>query len=194
MTRPIAYSYARFSTAEQERGDSERRQIDAARQYAELQGFVLDESIGVDRGKSGFTGKNIATGVLGEFIRRVEAGKIACGSALLVENPDRVSRQPFSQCWPYYQRILAGGVEIHFLSVRRVLKPNHTFVDVLQIGVEIDRGNSESQMKSQRLGAVWGQKKHHSTAGVAITNKLPGWLDGTTGAPMTVNKVKAKSG
>ena len=73
-----------------------------------------------------------------------------------------------------------------------MLKPNHTFVDVLQIGVEIDRGNSESQMKSQRLGAVWRQKKHHSPAGIAITNKLPGWLDGETGAPMTVNKAKAK--
>jgi hypothetical protein len=32
MARPIAYSYARFSTPEQERGDSERRQIEAARQ------------------------------------------------------------------------------------------------------------------------------------------------------------------
>jgi hypothetical protein len=83
-------------------------------------------------------------------------------------------------------------MEIHFLSIGRVLKPNHTFVDVLQIGVEIDRGNSESQMKSQRLGAVWGQKKHHSPEGIAITNKLPGWLDGKTGSPMTVNKAKAK--
>jgi hypothetical protein len=78
-------------------------------------------------------------------------------------------------------------MEIHFLSIGRVLRPNHTFVDVLQIGVEIDSGNSESQMKSQRLGAVWGQKKHHSPVGMAITNKLPGLLDGKTGAQMTVN-------
>ena len=77
-----------------------------------------------------------------------------------------MSRQPFSEYWPSYQRILSGGMEIHFLSNCRVLKPNHTFVDVLQIGVEIDRGNLESQMKSQRLGAVWGQKKHHSQAGM----------------------------
>jgi|ERR1700724_573892 hypothetical protein len=40
MARPIAYSYARFSIPEQERGDSERRQIEAARQYAEQQGSV----------------------------------------------------------------------------------------------------------------------------------------------------------
>ena len=192
MARPIAYSYARFSTPEQERGDSERRQIEAARQYAEQNGFVLDESIVVDRGISAFAGKNVSEGALGEFIKRVERKKIARGSALFVESPDRVSRQPFSECWPSYQRILSGGMEIHFLSIGRVLKPNHTFVDVLQIGVEIDRGNSESQMKSQRLGAVWGRKKHYSPAGIAITNKLPGWLDGKTGSPMTVNKAKAK--
>ena len=158
MARPIAYSYARFSTPEQERGDSERRQIEAARQYAEQHGFVLDESIVVDRGMSAFAGKNVSEGALGEFIKRVERKKIARGSALFVESPDRVSRQPFSECWPSYQRILSGGMEIHFLSIGRVLKPNHTFVDVLQIGVEIDRGNSESQMKSQRLGAVWARR------------------------------------
>jgi hypothetical protein len=107
---------------------------------------------------SAFAGKNVSEGALGEFIKRVECKKITRGSALFVESPDRVSRQPFSECWPSYQRILSAGMGIHFLSIGRVLKPNHTFVDVLQIGVEIDRGNSESQMKSQRLGAVWARR------------------------------------
>ena len=70
MVRPTAYSYARFSTPEQERGDSERRQIEAARVYAEQHGFVLDESIVVDRGVSAFAGKNVSEGALGEFIKR----------------------------------------------------------------------------------------------------------------------------
>src|ERR1700686_4674214 len=106
MTRPVAYRYIRFSTPQQELGDSERRQVEDSRAYAELNGFTLDESIGVDRGLSGFTGSNIATGALGQFIKRIEAGKIPKGSALLVESPDRISRQPFSQCWPWYQHIL----------------------------------------------------------------------------------------
>ncbi|MDX6463258.1 MAG: hypothetical protein QOE55_6955, partial [Acidobacteriaceae bacterium] len=89
MARPIAYSYARFSTPEQDRGDSERRQIEAARQYAEQHGFVLDESIVVDRGISAFAGKNVSEGALGEFIKRLERKKIARGSALFVESPDR---------------------------------------------------------------------------------------------------------
>jgi DNA invertase Pin-like site-specific DNA recombinase len=167
-------------------GDSERRQIEVARQYAEQQGFSLDQSAAwVDRGVSGYRGKNISEGALGEFIRRVKAGKIPKGSALLVENPDRISRQPFSECWPWYQEILKGGVELHFLSIHRVLSPKHAFADVLQIGVKIDRGNSESQMRSQRLAATWAEKKHHSAPGIVTSNKMPGWLDGKADASLT---------
>jgi hypothetical protein len=54
-------------------------------------------------------------------------------------SPDRVSRQRFSEAYPSYQRILNAGIEIHFLSIRDVLKPNHSFTDNLRVGVEIDR-------------------------------------------------------
>ena len=98
------------------------------------------------------------------------------------------------------------GVELHFLSIRRVLKPEHTFADVLQIGLEIDRGNSESHMRSRRLAATWAEKKHHSEKGIAISNKMPGWLEGKIDPSLTrvirsktkeyrrytVNKRKAK--
>jgi Recombinase/Resolvase, N terminal domain len=174
-------------------GDSERRQVEDSRAYAETTGFALDESIEVDRGLSGFTGSNIVNGALGEFIKRIEAGKIPKGSALFVESPDRISRQPFSECWPYYQRILKGEIEIHFLSIRHgVLKPNHSFGDLIQLGIDIDRSNSESAMKSDRLTKVWGEKKHRSPKGIAISNRLPGWIDGKTKGQMTVNKAKGK--
>src|ERR1700722_5731840 len=193
MTPPVAYSYIRFSTPQQELGDSERRQVEDTRAYAEQNNFILDESIGVDRGVSGFTGSNIANGALGEFIKRIEAGKIPKRSALFVESPDRISRQPFSECWPYYQRILKGEIEIHFLSIRRgVLKPNHSFGDLIQLGIDIDRSNSESAIKSERLTKVWGEKKHRSAKGIAISNRLPGWIDGKTNGQMTINRAKGE--
>jgi DNA invertase Pin-like site-specific DNA recombinase len=192
-SRPIAFSYIRFSTPQQELGDSERRQVETTRAYAETNGFALDESIEVDRGLSGYTGSNIANGALGEFIKRIEAGKIPKGSALFVESPDRISRQAFSECWPYYQRILKGSIEIHFLSIRHgILKPNHSFGDLIQLGIDIDRSNSESAMKSQRLTQVWGTKKHLSPKGIAISNRIPGWIDGKTHGPMTINKAKGE--
>lgn len=40
--RPKAYSYVRFSTPEQELGDSQRRQIDKAAKYAQDHGLELD--------------------------------------------------------------------------------------------------------------------------------------------------------
>jgi len=57
-----AFSYTRFSTLKQEQGDSGRRQIESARKYAAERGYILDESIEVDRGKSAWTGKNISEG------------------------------------------------------------------------------------------------------------------------------------
>jgi len=51
--------------------------------------------------------------------------------------------------------ILSAGIEIHFLSICDVLKPNHSFTDILRVGVEIDRANAESVLKSDRIGAAF---------------------------------------
>ena len=187
-----AYSYARFSSAAQADGDSERRQLEDARRYAEEKGFQLDESLGVDRGLSGFSGENFTLGVLGEFIRAVRAGKIAAGSLLLVENPDRLSRQKFAVAYgKIYQPVLEAGIEIHFVSLRCVLRPNHSFVDLLQVGVEIDRAVSESAVKSDRSTKAWAQKKHTSPSGIVITPQMPAWLEGRVGEPIRVNEKRA---
>jgi hypothetical protein len=45
--------------------------------------------------------------------------------------------------------ILSAGIEIHFLSICDVLKPNHSFTDILRVGVEIDRAKAESVFKSE---------------------------------------------
>src|SRR5271165_2247049 len=179
MTR-TAYSYARFSSAEQEKGDSEDRQTKDAKAYADANDFVL-EPLGVDRGISAYHGKNISEGVIGDFIKRVEAGEIPAGCVLLLESPDRFSRQLFSDCWPHFQKILNGGIEIHFLFVKKVLKPNHSFIDLLQIGVEIDRGNSESANKSARVGKAWKKKKANAGNGLALTSVVPAWLQAVKG-------------
>jgi DNA invertase Pin-like site-specific DNA recombinase len=155
----MALSYTRFSTLKQEQGDSGRRQIESARKYAAERGYILDESIEVDRGKSAWTGRNISGGVLDEFIKRIELKTIPRGYILIVESPDRVSRQRFSEAYPTYQRILSAGIEIHFLSIRDVLKPEHSFTNILRVGVEIDRANCESVLKSERVGEAWSKKR-----------------------------------
>jgi DNA invertase Pin-like site-specific DNA recombinase len=119
-------------------------------------------------------------------------GKIAQGSVLIVENPDRNSRQKFATAYAsFYQPVLEAGIEIHFVSLRCVLKPNHSFVDLLQVGVEMDRATSESAAKSERLGKAWAVRKHLSLPGIVITGAMPAWLKGKVGEPIRVNEERA---
>jgi hypothetical protein len=63
---PKAYSYIRFSTPEQQHGDSFRRQTELSQKYAEAHGLTLDENLTYrDLGVSAFDKSNITSGQLG---------------------------------------------------------------------------------------------------------------------------------
>src|SRR5690242_10265041 len=105
-----AYSYLRFSTPEQLKGDSFRRQLDAARRYAEQHGLVLDEELTFrDLGVSAFRGRNAESGSLRDFRRAVEDGVVERGSFLLVESFDRISRMDPWAALPVLQEIINAG-------------------------------------------------------------------------------------
>ena len=77
VTRPRrkAYSYVRFSTPEQAKGDSKRRQTTMAAEYAKLHYLDLDDVLSFqDEGVSSFRGKNAETGKLGDFLEAVRKG------------------------------------------------------------------------------------------------------------------------
>jgi DNA invertase Pin-like site-specific DNA recombinase len=98
MTR--AYSYVRFSTPDQAKGDSYRRQTEAANEYARRHGLVLDTELTfTDLGVSAFRGANAKTGALGVFLEAVKDGTIAPGSHLLIENLDRLTRADARSPW-----------------------------------------------------------------------------------------------
>jgi DNA invertase Pin-like site-specific DNA recombinase len=62
---PKAYSYLRFSTPEQMKGDSFRRQSTKAQEYASTHGLDLDDTLTFqDLGVSAFRGKNAEAGQL----------------------------------------------------------------------------------------------------------------------------------
>jgi DNA invertase Pin-like site-specific DNA recombinase len=172
----MAFNYTRFSTLKQEQGDSGRRQIESARKYAAERGYILDESIEVDRGKSAGQVGISAKGLWMDSLKRIESKTIPRGSILIVESPDRVSRQRFSEAYPTYQRILSAGIEIHFLSIRDVLKPEHSFTNILRVGVEIDRANCESVLKSERVGKPGQRSGKRANGKTAMSARLPLWL------------------
>src|SRR5689334_6873868 len=88
-----AYSYLRFSTPEQIKGDSTKRQTELAQRYAERNGLQLDDSSYQDLGVSAFRGKHARQGSLRHFLEATMAGQVEHGSYLLVENLDRISRE-----------------------------------------------------------------------------------------------------
>src|SRR3954452_21930691 len=89
---PRYFSYIRFSSAPQEEGDSEDRQLRHGRKRAaELRAEFVDAY--TDRGASGWTGKN-HDAALGQMIEEVQSGKIRRGDIIGVENNDLLTRRP----------------------------------------------------------------------------------------------------
>src|SRR5688500_15449393 len=92
-----AFSYIRFSHPSQIKGDSLRRQTEAAAAWCKRNGVQLDASVTLhDLGKSAYTGthrKNPDRHALASFLRMVEQGRIPRGSHLIIEALDRLSRE-----------------------------------------------------------------------------------------------------
>src|SRR5580765_2642409 len=111
----VAYSYIRFSTPEQAKGDSLERQLGRSREWASRHRVRLDESL-IDRGVSAFKSRNAAMGHLKGFLDLIREGRIARGSYLLIESLDRLSRD---EIWPALSligEILTAVVTIVTLS------------------------------------------------------------------------------
>lgn len=182
---PRAFSYLRFSTPEQQRGDSFRRQRQLAQDYADKNGLTLDERSFEDLGVSAFRGANVETGRLGEFVEAVKTGAIPKGSYLLVESLDRISRNAAARAAYLLQSICYNGVVVVTLSDEQVytadsIDDNPLFY--LQAVLISIRAHEESDMKSRRLKAVWAQKRA-TASDKPLTARLPGWLklDNATG-------------
>lgn len=180
--RPRAYSYVRFSTPEQAKGDSYRRQIEQARVYAAAHGLELDErETFLDSGVSAFSGLNALDGQLGAFQLAVMKGDIAPGSFLLIENLDRLSRMAAWQASMLLGSIVALDITIVALSDKQVYSreilnadPNAMFLMVLGFM----RANQESVLKATRVREAWSNKRTQARSeGRPMTVMTPGWLE-----------------
>ena len=84
---PRVYSYVGFSTPEQLKGDSLRRQMEMGQAWCDRHpGHYLDDGLRLqDLGVSAFKGRNQTEGALGAFVEAIETAKVKKGSVLLVE-------------------------------------------------------------------------------------------------------------
>src|SRR5262249_19648513 len=125
-----AYSYVRFSHPDQARGDSLRRQIEAAEGWCLRNGATLDTSttlhdLGVgafakgkqpeaDDGMAGFIGPedlvNPDRQALAGFLALIKRRKVPRGAYLIIENLDRLSRDDVVPTTHLLTGILLAGV------------------------------------------------------------------------------------
>lgn len=179
--KPKAYSYLRFSTAEQARGDSYRRQLQLAEDYCRQKGLELDRTTTFeDLGVSAFSGKNRRKGALRLFLDAVEEEIIPPGSYLLVESLDRVSREAIIEAQGTFLQIIGAGIILVTLkgTPREYSKAgaNANPTDLIISLIEMIRANEESETKSQRIKADWTKKRERAAKGQAITSLVPAWL------------------
>lgn len=176
---PVAYSYVRFSTAKQELGDSLRRQVQLAEEYAKRHGLQLSDRTFHDLGVSAFKRKNIKAGALAAFIAAVKTGAIAPGSYLLIEHFDRLSRAQVPQALRLLLDLVESGVVVVTLVDERVWDRS-TVQDVTNLLTSIiimGQAHGESKTKARRLRAVWDEKKKKAESSVIMTKECPRWLE-----------------
>lgn len=173
----IAYSYVRFSSAEQAKGASLERQVEKTRKWASENGYHLDEQFRLDHGVSAFRGKNAKCGELSRFLDEVKKGRIKPGACLIVESLDRLSRDQILTAQGLLVDIVRSGVEVVSLVDGKHYRKNMDIGDMIFSIVSFSRANEESMLKSVRVGDAWARRRQRTINEKKIlTRRLPAWL------------------
>ena len=188
--RTRAYSYLRFSSPEQAKGASRRRQIEAAETWARDHGLTLDEHLR-DEGVSAYSGRNREpTSALGGFMAKVQGGEVPVGSYLIVESFDRLSRQQVVDALTQFLVLIGAGITVVTLADGRVYNRESLREDATQLVISIlimTRAFEESDTKSKRVAHAWRLKREAARNDrQAMTAICPGWIR-LVGGPKTGN-------
>lgn len=177
-TAKVCFSYIRFSSRIQAKGDSERRQCEIAPRVAKEKGWILREDLNAaDLGVSAFKGDNMKT--LKAISEAVRAGKIPQGAVMIIEAFDRFSRADIDTAEDVLKDMLRAGLEIyvdrggHHLTRESLNRPIDRIIALLELAA----ANEYAARLSDRVGKAWKQKKARAADGVKLTTMAPAWLD-----------------
>jgi DNA invertase Pin-like site-specific DNA recombinase len=176
-----AYSYVRFSSPEQAKGDSLRRQTEAAADWAKRNNVHLDTSLTLhDLGKSAFRGQHHKDDkhALGAFIRLAEAGRVPPDSYLIIERLDRLTREDVNDALELFLRLKKLVRIVQLFPVEVIHDRRSNPMQLMMALVELMRGRDESEAKSHRVGAVRANERKLVREGkrAILTRKLPAWV------------------
>lgn len=177
-----AYLYARWSSLEQGVGSTLERQLANTAKFAKRQNWTIASTV-KDAGKSAYTGANIGEkGNLGAFARKVMCGEIdARRSVLVVEELDRLSRQPAPVMLAWLAPLLGAGLTVAVTQTGQMLTMEMLSTDIaglLTVVLESFGSHKESKKKSERVADAWRQRRENVAAGeiVAKNHRRPQWI------------------
>ncbi|GAB5381585.1 MAG: recombinase family protein [Aliiglaciecola sp.] len=184
FNQPVLISYVRFSTMEQQKGQSLERQMQFARNIAQKKGMRLGENMTIkDLGLSAYHQTNVTKGGLGTFLKAVEDDKVPPGSILVIESLDRISRASPIESQAIVSQIINAGItvitaidgkEYDTLSIKQ--NP----MDLIYMILILIRAHEESDMKSKRvLSALLAQCNRwlNGERGFRVKcGKAPSWV------------------
>lgn len=172
-----AISYTRFSSGKQQHGTSLDRQNEMVLSYCRENNLELLHTYH-DSGRSGYHAKHLkAGGQLRELLERVRNGDIPKNTHLLVEQTDRLSRQPLMEALQLIQELTLAGLTIVTLDDKQKYDRNVDIGQFIQLASRFHRGYDESQSKSARLTKAWSVKTEQMQQGIVPKMRLPFWLE-----------------
>ena len=181
---PKVFSYIRFSTKEQIKGNSLERQYDLAVKFCEKYDYTLNEEYQfLDLGVSAFKGSHVKNeGHLKRFLSICEEGVVKKEDILLVENLDRLSREdPFSAIHQLLTIVnyctlvtLENGVSSPTFY-RKGDEYQQMSTKLIMATMIATRAHEESKTKSDRLKSAWKNKRSKANQHI-LTKNCPFWL------------------
>src|SRR5262249_130411 len=97
----------------------------------------------------------------------------------VLENLDLLTREHIRPALTLLLNLIDAGVRVVQLKpVEQVFGEDVEPMQLMMAIMELSRGNNESRIKSERMGAAWGQKKAEAReSGTLITKRLPAWIE-----------------
>lgn len=171
--KPTAYAYSRFSTIQQQDGDSKRRQESLAHAWPDSVNYRIEYLH--DAGISAYSGKNRTIGQFGVFLASLRAGQLGPRPVLLVENLDRISREELETAQSLFLEIVSLGATIVTLHNGKRYAKGMGLVDIITALVEMDVAHQHSAKLSMRVKAAVAARKQ---SGGIVHNRAssPAWL------------------
>ena len=187
------YSYIRFSTPDQLKGDSLRRQRERSEAYAKKNNLQIDDSLKLeDLGISAYKGKNSTEGALAGFLSAVEMGQVPKGSTLLVESLDRLSRNHITEALTQFLKIINAGITVVTLIDEKSFNTetiNNEPLSLFGSLVIMIRAHEESATKADRISRSWNEKRRKATIEKKpLTRRCPAWLELKNGKYKKINE------